>query len=159
MVAKEGKDSEADSDPLSQYWQLKNGMNHVDVQKVQVVQEPHMHHQEEVKHNEIVRDAEPIAMPGVEYCTGCGIKLQVENKSQAGYIDTKLLKRDKQIENIIREDDIPESTQPDQEEKIIEHLKNIGAPDDVLREFMRGSAQQKQPEILDVDALIGLDQF
>ena len=75
MVAKEGKESATDSDPLSQYWQLKNGMNPVDVQNVQVVQEPRVQHQEEVIHNEIVGDPEPTTMPNVEHCTGCGVKL------------------------------------------------------------------------------------
>ena len=80
-------------------------------------------------------------------------------ETQAGYIDTKLLKRDKEIEQIIREDQHNPSSQKNQEETIIDHLKSIGAPDDVLREFMRGSENQAQPEILDVDALMSLDEF
>ena len=51
-------------------------------------------------------EIEELITPRVEHCTGCGVKLQTENKRQAGYIDTKLLKRDKELEHMLRDDPI-----------------------------------------------------
>ena len=44
---------------------------------------------------------------------------------------------------------------------MLKHLKSIGAPEDVLREFERSSssALKQQPDILDIDSLVALDEL
>lgn len=45
---------------------------------------------------------------------------------------------------------------------MIEKLRSIGAPSDVLREFKRSNSMaesHEQPEILDIDALMALDEM
>ena len=89
-----------------------------------------MKQEEEVKVEEripIEEKAEIEIAPSVSYCTGCGVKLQTESKEHAGYIDTKLLKRDKEIEHILSQDKEEDLSAEKQENMLIDHLKSIGA--------------------------------
>ena len=78
-----------DSDPLSQFWQLKDGVNSYSstaqlFNSTEETESINMQQEVDITNDEVFDESmskvEEAITPQVGHCTGCGVKLQTENK-------------------------------------------------------------------------------